>query len=45
MESILGRLNWQYNQAPENRKTAYKERKESPSFYDQCKCSTTSASS
>ena len=39
MESILGRLNWLYNQALENRRTAcaYGERKQSLSFYDQCK--------
>ncbi len=37
MESLLGRLNWLYNQALERRKTAYQERKESLSFYDQCK--------
>ena len=37
MESVLGRLNWLYNQALENRRTAYGERKESLSCYDQCK--------
>ena len=39
MESILGRLNWLYNQALENRRTAYAygKRKQSLSFYDQCK--------
>ena len=37
MESILGRLNWLYNQALENRRTAYRERKESLSYFDQCK--------
>ena len=35
MESILGRLNWLYNQALERRKTAYQEREESLSLYDQ----------
>ena len=37
MESILARLNWLYNQALENRRTAYREREEALSFYDQCK--------
>ena len=37
MESILGRLNWLYNQALEHRRTAFGEREESLSFYDQCK--------
>ena len=37
MESILGCLNWLYNQALESRKTAYEQRKQSLSFYDQCK--------
>ena len=37
MESILGCLNWLYNQALENRKTAYEQRQQSLSFYDQCK--------
>ncbi len=37
MESILGCLNWPYNQALESRKTSYEQRKESLSFYDQCK--------
>ena len=37
MESLLGRLNWLYNQALERRKTAYQERTELLSFYDQCK--------
>ena len=37
MESILARLNWLYNQALENRRTAYSEREEALSFYDQCK--------
>ena len=36
MESILGRLNWLYNQALERRRTAHQEREESLSFYDQC---------
>ncbi|MDE0260897.1 MAG: hypothetical protein OXJ37_00645 [Bryobacterales bacterium] len=36
MESILGRLNWLYNQALERRKATYQEREESLSFYDQC---------
>ena len=36
MESILGRLNWLYNQALESRKTACEQRKQSLSFYDQC---------
>ncbi len=36
MESILGRLNWLYNQALEHRRTAYQEREESLGFYDQC---------
>ena len=37
MESLLGRLNWLYNQALERRKTAYQEHEQSLSFYDQCK--------
>ncbi len=37
MESLLGRLNWLYNQSLERRKTAYQERNELLSFYDQCK--------
>ena len=37
MESLLGRLNWLYNQALERRKLAYEQRQESLSFYDQCK--------
>ncbi len=37
MESLLGRLNWLYNQALERRKTVYQERTELLSFYDQCK--------
>ena len=37
MESLLGHLNWLYNQALERRKTAYLEHEESLSFYDQCK--------
>ena len=37
LESILGCLNWLYNQALESRKTAYEQRKASLSFYDQCK--------
>ena len=37
LESILGSLNWLYNQALESRKTAYEQRNESLSFYDQCK--------
>ena len=36
MESVLSRLNWLYNQALENRKTAYEQRQQSLSFYDQC---------
>ena len=36
MESILGRLNWLYNQALERRRTAHQEREESLSCYDQC---------
>ena len=34
MESLLGHLNWLYNQALERRKTAYQERQELLSFYD-----------
>ena len=37
MESLLGRLNWLYNQALERRKLAYEQRQQSLSFYDQCK--------
>ena len=37
MESILRRLNWLYNPALENRKTACGKRKQPLSFYDQCK--------
>ncbi len=37
MESLLGRLNWLYNQALQRRKTAYLELEQSLSFYDQCK--------
>ena len=37
MESLLGRLNWLYNQALERRKLAYEQRQESLSFYDQSK--------
>ncbi len=37
LDNILGRLNWLYNQALEERKTAYAERKESLSLYEQYK--------
>ena len=37
MENILVRLNWVYNEALEERKTAYAERKEALSLYEQHK--------
>lgn len=37
MEAIRRALNWLYNQALENRKTAYEQRKETLTFFDQCK--------
>ena len=37
MDNILVRLNWLYNQALEERKTAYAERKETLSLYKQHK--------
>ena len=36
MVSLIGRLNWLYNQALQRRKTAYEEHEESLGFYDQC---------
>ncbi len=37
LDDIRSRLNWLYNQALEERKTAYEEHGETLSFYDQCK--------
>ncbi|MDE0106601.1 MAG: hypothetical protein OXN96_02265, partial [Bryobacterales bacterium] len=37
LDKILVRLNWLYNQALEERKTAYAERKETLRLYDQHK--------
>ncbi len=37
LDDIRCRLNWLYNQALEERKTAYEEHGETLSFYDQCK--------
>ncbi len=37
MDNILGRLNWLYNQALEERKTAYAERKQTLHLYEQHK--------
>ena len=41
MDERLRQLNWLYNQALEQRKTAYEERGEQIGYYDQCKWLTT----